>query len=147
VLSRWLRGARAVPLLHLRGLHRVTVRFRDGMADADFARQLATALRPAPELRTIASHIATKLHGHGVHVAGRELGGPRGRRRQRASAGAAFNCVHARGGQVRVRVRVRVTLALALTLTLTLAAVGRGRTARTVRRAAPAGDHPRRDGG
>ena len=89
-----------MPLLHLRGLHRVTVRFRDGMADADFARQLATALRPAPELRTIASHIATKLHGHGVHAAGRELGGPRGRRRQRGSAGAAFNCVHARGGQL-----------------------------------------------
>ena len=31
----------------------------------NLARQLATALRPAPELRTIASHIATKLHGHG----------------------------------------------------------------------------------
>ena len=32
----------AVPLLHLRGLHRVTVRFRDGAADEDFGRQLAS---------------------------------------------------------------------------------------------------------
>ena len=35
-----------------------------------------------------------------MHAAGREVGGPRGRRRQRGSAGAAFNCVHARGGQL-----------------------------------------------
>jgi hypothetical protein len=39
---------------------------------------LDRALRPAPELRTIASHIATKLRGHansaGVNAAGREAG-------------------------------------------------------------------------
>ena len=38
-----------------------------------------------------------------MSAAGREPGGgagPRGRRRQKGSAGAVFNCVHARGAQL-----------------------------------------------
>ena len=73
VLSRWLRGLRTVPLLHLHGLHRHHVRLKDDRQHAAFERQLASGLRPAPELRTISAHITSMLrayasgHGGGHH--------------------------------------------------------------------------------